>query len=133
MGDLRSTILNPSKWNQSGELLFQEQVTQVLLSMLNANPVRRPSLDTVSRLLECPVLWSPLVQRGGEDGARNYEGSDVFRPRLPQDVREMIDTTIRDGLLADPALDTPRGVWWEVPEFLSPWWNRPPIIMCIEP
>ncbi|CAN0357539.1 unnamed protein product, partial [Ectocarpus sp. 12 AP-2014] len=133
MGDLRSTILSPSKWNQSGELLFQEEVTQVLLSMLNANPVRRPSLDTVSRLLECPLLWSPLVQRGGEDGARNYEGSDVVRPRLPQDVREMMDTTIRDGLLADPALDTPGGVWWEAPELLSPWWKRPPIIMCIEP
>lgn len=26
MGDLRSTILNPAKWNQSGELLFQEEV-----------------------------------------------------------------------------------------------------------
>ncbi|CAB1099936.1 unnamed protein product [Ectocarpus sp. CCAP 1310/34] len=133
MGDLRSTILNPSKWNQSGELLFQEEVTQALLSILNANPLRRPSLDTVSRLLECPLLWSPLVQRGGEDGARNRDGNHVFRPRLPQDVREMIDTTIRDGLLVDPALNTPRGVWWEAPEFLSPWWKRPPIIMCIEP
>ncbi|CAN0496468.1 unnamed protein product, partial [Ectocarpus sp. 8 AP-2014] len=122
MGDLRSTILNPSKWNQSEELLFQEEVTQVLLSLLNANPLRRPSLDNVSRLLACPLLWSPLGQRGGEDGARNSDGNDVFRPRLPQDVREMIDTTIRDGLLADPALNTPRGVWWEAPEFLSPWW-----------
>ncbi|CAM9571562.1 unnamed protein product, partial [Ectocarpus sp. 13 AM-2016] len=26
MGDLRSTILSPSKWNQSEELLFQEEV-----------------------------------------------------------------------------------------------------------
>ncbi|CBJ34271.1 hypothetical protein Esi_1845_0001 [Ectocarpus siliculosus] len=108
-------------------------VTQAFLSLLNANPLRRPSLDTVSRLLACPLLWSPLVQRGGAGGARINDGNDVFRPHLPQDVREMIDTTIRDGLLADPALNTARGVWWEAPEFLSPWWKRPPIIMCIEP
>ncbi|CAM9846514.1 unnamed protein product [Ectocarpus sp. 6 AP-2014] len=139
MGDLRSTILSLSKWNQSGELLFQEEVgyTQAFLSLLNANPLRRPSLDTVSRLLACPLLWSPLVQRGDEGGARisarNSDGNDFSRPHLPQDVREMIDTTIRDYLLADPALNTARGVWWEAPEFLSPWWKRPPIIMCIEP
>lgn len=102
------------------------------LSMLNANPLRRPSLDTVYRLLECPLLWSPVVPHDDENGARNSDGNDAFRPRLPQGVRKMIDTTIRDGLLVDPALDTPRGVWWEAPEFLSPWWKRPPIIMCIE-
>ncbi|CAM9879753.1 unnamed protein product [Ectocarpus fasciculatus] len=133
MGDLRTTILNPSKWDKSAELLYQEEVTLTFLSMLSKNPLRRPSLDTVSRLLECPLLWSPVVQHGDEDGETNSDGNDVFRPRLPQDVREAIDTTIRDGLLVDPALDTPRGVWWEAPEFLSPWWKRPPIIMCIEP
>lgn len=107
-------------------------MTLTLLSLLNKNPHRRASLDTVAELLECPLLWSPTAAVGvppqGRDNDNDKGGDDnsCRHPRLPQDVRDTIDGTIRDGLLVDPALDTPSGVWWEAPEFECPWWDNPP-------
>ncbi|CAM9242028.1 unnamed protein product [Scytosiphon promiscuus] len=132
MGDLRTTILDPEKWNQPQELLFQEEVTLTLLSLLNKNPHRRASLDTVATLLECPFLWSPVTAAGAQASGRadDYDNGDgdghYSRPHLPQDVQETIDGTIAGGLLVDPALNTPSGVWWEAPEFQFPWWDYPP-------
>lgn len=60
-------------------LIHKHHVTLSFLSMLNTNPLRRPSLDTLSRLLECPILWSPVVQDGGEDNG-NSEGRTSTGP-----------------------------------------------------
>jgi len=110
-----------------------EQVTLVLLSLLNKNPHRRVGLATAASLLECPVLWSAAASdggfaSGGDSTGAEWRGGAYTAPHLPPDVRGIIEHTIRDYLLVNPALDTASGAWWEAPQFDSPWWEYPPTV-----
>lgn len=55
-------------------------------------------------------------------------GGDAYA--LPQlqgyGYRSIIETIIRNGLLANPLLDADGGAWWTAPQFEPPWWDHPP-------
>lgn len=115
-----------------------EQVTLVLLSLLNKNPHRRLDLSTLVGLLECPFLWSAAASdgdvvsgvggggSGGDSTGAEWRRDAYAASLLPPDVRGVIENTIRDDLLVNPALDTASGAWWEASQFDSPWWEHPP-------
>lgn len=110
-------------------------MTLVLLSALNKNPRRRVSLDTLVLLLESCHLWAPAGAVPDDDDHNDDDDDDDSdtsdAPALPQDVRDVVETTIRDGLLADPSLDAGSGVWWKASQFESPWWEHPPPVESI--
>lgn len=78
-------------------------------------------------------MWSPADDNDDDNNNRDKNGpagsdsgtGDAYA--LPQDVRNFIEGTIRDGLLASSSLDDDdSGVWWKALQFESPWWEHPP-------
>lgn len=104
LGWIINTTLNTPTPRKHQLLIHKHQVTPALLSMLNTNPFRRPSLDTVLRRLACPLLWSPVVPDEDEDDGNS--GGMTCAGNLLQHVRDTIDMMVME----DPALATPNEV-----------------------
>lgn len=92
------------------------QVTFILESVLNKNPLRRLSLDRLAELLGSETLWAT---------------ADAPRQSLAGNVAPILDEV--NELLTSTALDTIHGKWWESPCFAQPWWHQSPNVALMMP